>query len=359
MARAVYRPLFTALLISGLIHLLLLGVGEPWWRLPRPELSFPIEASLVPPEPPTVEAPPARRVPPPKPVRETIPARPLGPPEPPAPPPSAAVAEPRVAEPVETRPDPVETRPEPVEPPPVAVAPPPVAEPPVPAKPPPAPERKAVRSLPEELKITYAVQVGDDGFVAGRATYIWHSRNGRYSLVNTVEATGLAALFISGRIVQLSEGVVDGYGLRPEQYWLQRNQRKQDTARFNWPLNQLTLGGNREGQALTPQAQDMLSFPFQLALTARADEGEFSMGVTNGQRFKEYQFRSLGKERLTLAGREVEALHLQGRREGEGTLDVWLDPRKGGVPVRIKTLDTKGKVFVLELEPGSVAGERQ
>jgi hypothetical protein len=346
MVFAVRHPLPTAVLVSGLIHLFLLGGAEPWWHLPQAELNFPIEASLTTgaPAAPPAAAEPARR------ARATSKPLPPSVPVPAAPVTQAAVPtpiEPPPAVVAPTPPPPEVVVPEPLPPPQPSAT--PVTEALQPVKP---PMRTAVRTLPERFKINYAVQMGDDGFVAGRATYIWHSRDGRYSLVNTVEATGLASLFMSGRIVQLSEGEVDGSGLRPQQYWLQRNQRKQDTARFDWGLDQLTLGGSQQGVPLSPQAQDLLSFPFHLALTARDGEAEFNMGVTNGRRFREYTFRSLGMERLALPEREVEVLHLQGRREGEGTLDVWLDPQKGGLPVRIKTLDTKGKVFVLEAETG-------
>ncbi len=210
----------------------------------------------------------------------------------------------------------------------------------------------ALRQLPSQFKMTYAVKMGEDGFTAGRATYLWRSEKGRYSLVNTIEATGLASLFMSGRIIQLSEGAFDETGLRPEQYWLQRNARKQDSARFNWVAKQLSLSGGSEGASLLPQTQDLLSFPFHLAMTGRAGEAEFILSVTNGKRLQAYTFNVLGEEVLRMGESDVNVLHMQGRREGEGTLDVWLDLRHGGLPLRIKTLDMKGKAIVLEAESG-------
>jgi len=206
--------------------------------------------------------------------------------------------------------------------------------------------------------IRYSVQTGegDSGFVAGRATYIWHHRDGRYSLVSTVEATGLATLFISGRIVQVSEGEVDASGLRPSQYWLQRNERKRDVARFNWELNQLSLAG-RPGVSLTPGAQDLLGFPFHLAMTAREGEAPFALAVTNGRKLNEYGFRVIGREPLDLRGRQLDTLHLQGVREGEGSLDVWLDLGRSGLPARVRTIDSKGKVMELRLEGSGAAAD--
>lgn len=337
MGRKVNRGLLWALAVSLALHLWLFGAGGAVWFTPVPELAFPIEASLLAPEPARSE------------------------PEPPVPPPArpaAAAPEPvleRVPEPVPEEPprvpgpgfdtDAMPVRlPEPAVTAPAAVSP----MPPVPER---APARAATRSLADHLVIHYSVQTGegDSGFVAGRATYLWRSRNGRYSLVSTLEATGLASLFVSGRIIQVSEGGVDATGLHPEQYWLQRNERKQDVARFNWDLNHLVLEG-RSGAVLSPQAQDLLSFPFHLAMTAREGEADFALGVTNGRKFNEYDFRVLGRERIELRGQTLDTLHLQGVRAGDGTLDVWLDLGRSGLPARIRTLDRKGKVMELRLE---------
>jgi hypothetical protein len=209
--------------------------------------------------------------------------------------------------------------------------------------------RMARRELPEKLEIRYAVGVGEGGFVAGEAVYHWHVRSGRYSLVSTIRPTGVTALFVHGRIVQVSEGEVDASGLRPEHYWMKRGERKQDTAQFIWSQNRLVMNVKRGTHDLLPQSQDLLSFPFHLAMTATADEPEFILAVANGRRYKRYLFRGLGNETIELGGQPVTTLHIQGRREGDGILDVWLDPDRYGLPVKVRTLDMKGDTMMLEL----------
>jgi hypothetical protein len=336
--RLVSWPLLAAIGLSLLLHFFLLVSAAPFWVVVPTEIDFPIEATLesLPAAPPAKPAPPAE-----KPPARLIPSPAAPGPEPVPAPESPIPAAAEVAEPVATE----------------VLAPAPrveVAEPPSGAEPPdqaPAPPlRRAMRQLPEDLEIRYAVAVGEEGFVVGEAVYQWHARQGRYSLVNTLQATGLAALFIHGRIVQVSEGTMDDEGLRPEQYWLKRGERKQDTARFIWSQNRLDLGGKRGVHDLTAQAQDLLSFPFHLAMTTREAEPDFSMGVTNGRRFKQYAFRNLGRSSIELGRQKVEALHLQGRREGEGTLDVWLDPARTALPIKVRTLDEKGKTMMLLLQ---------
>ena len=77
------------------------------------------------------------------------------------------------------------------------------------------------------------------------------------------------------------------------------------------------------------------------------------MAVSNGRKLREYHFRNLGHERITQGEAEIDTLHLQGSRVGEGTLDVWLAPSRHWLPLRIRTLDQKGKVLGLNLEEAS------
>ena len=322
-----HRILASALLISLALHLLMLASAGSWWTPPAKEIPFPIEANLALPEP----AP--RPVPRPKP--RAIPAAPV------APAPAIATETPPAPSP------PVEPPPEPVAAPqPVAVT--PVAETPPPPAAAPEPAALVLRKLPQHLTLRYAVQSGEGGFNLGQAIYTWQQRDGHYSLVSIAQATGLASLFVSGKLVQTSEGAITANGLQPEQYWLTRNERRQDVARFDWTQRRLGLSGG--GVDLPAASQDLLSFPFHLAMTMDESAREWSLWVTNGRKLRDYPFRNLGRERLTLGESEIETLHLQGSRGGEGTLDVWLAPSRHWLPLRIRTLDQKGRVLVLNLE---------
>ena len=329
-----HRVLVSALLISLAVHLLLLASAGSWWTEPAQEIPFPIEASLALPEPPAAPPPVARPKPKPRPAAPVAPApaaaaeTPL-PPVPPEPIPASAVRSVEVV--------------------PVGEAPlPPSPAPPLPAAPEAVASRPAQRTLPEHLTLRYGVQAGDGGFNVGQAFHTWQRRDGRYSLVSIVQATGVASLFVSGKLVQTSLGTITPNGLQPEQYWLARNERKRDMARFDWKQGSVVQGG---GSAELPAgSQDLLSFPFHLAMTVDESAREWSLWVSNGRKLREYLFRNLGRERLTLGEREVDTLHVQGSRSGEGTLDVWLAPSHHWLPLRIRTLDQKGKVFMLSLE---------
>lgn len=337
-----HRILASALLISLAIHLLMLASAGSWWTPPAEEIPFPIEASLV---TPPAKAAPAPVQPKPKPIQK-------------APAASAPVLPPTPSPAME--PEPVAAPAMAASPATAAAATPlaPVAEPPAPT-PPPAPEAAAaepalppaLRQLPERLNLRYAVRAGDGGFNLGQAIYTWQRRDGHYTLVSIAQATGLASLFVSGKLVQTSEGTITAHGLRPEQYWLSRGERKQDTARFDWDARRLVQGNT--GVELPAASQDVLSFPFHLAMAVDAMTTQWTLAVANGRKLREYQFRNLGHERLAQGETEIDTLHLQGSRAGEGTLDVWLAPSRHWLPLRIRTLDQKGKVMVLSLEEAS------
>lgn len=204
------------------------------------------------------------------------------------------------------------------------------------------------REFPERLNMRYAVRAGDDGFSLGKAFYTWRRWDNHYRLVSSAEASGLAALFVSGKLVQQSEGTLTRMGLRPDSYWLERNGQRKDAVSFDWGNQRLRQGD--DVATLPAGSQDVLSFPFHLALTLDASAPEARIWVSNGRKLREYVFRKLGNERLRLGKAEVDTLHLRGESAGEDRLDVWLAPSRQWLPLRIRTLDSKGKVMLLNLE---------
>lgn len=321
------RVFLVACAASLLAHLGVLGNAALWWTPPAEEVPFSIAARL---ESPPLPQPIPKDSPPPelKPVAEPAPAR-------------AVVMVPQTQEPPPPPPplEPALPMPEPRPVPMVAPLPVPVASTSAPAP--------ALRQLPSRLVLRYAVQTGEEGFSLGRAVYTWTQTEDRYRLESVAEATGFISLFISGRIHQISEGRVMPAGLQPQRFSQTRGDRRADTAQFNWEARRVDLGGNEAG--LPAQAQDLLSFPFHLALTLREDQEEWNLAITNGRRLNLYAFLLLGRETLTFQDVPIETLHVRGARSGEGALDVWLAPAHAWLPIRLRTLDTKGKVITLHL----------
>jgi len=210
-------------------------------------------------------------------------------------------------------------------------------------------ETHRVRELPDQLTLVYNVLAGEGGFNLGQASYTWKVEGDRYSLESFAEAKGLVSLFMTGRIRQSSQGRIGSSGLVPETFEQSKKEGRQDTARFDWKSKQLHLAKGE--QPLTVGTQDLLSFPFHLAMTVMEGEAELRMPVTNGRKVKDYLFRVLPPEELKVGGTNMKTLHVHGSREGEGNLDVWLAPDRHWLPVRIRTLDQKGKQVEMVLVP--------
>lgn len=339
------RVFVWALLLSLGVHLLLAGHARMPWHGPAAEIAFPIEALL---SPATAAPAPAPRAAPPR-APASAHARPN--PAPPQPQP----ASPGVEVPVQTTPS---VEPAPAEA--VAVAPEPTREAPpasasetsTPSEPPaPEPEStpmRTVRKLPEKLVLRYEVRSGEEGFSLGQATYTWHVTGDRYALDSVAEATGLAALFIQARIVQSSEGRLGPTGLLPERFSMERNRKRHYSARFDWEGRRLLLPKD-EVVALRDHTQDLLSFPFHLAMTIAEEDTAWIQPVTNGRMLKGYRFAQVGREPLEWAGNMLHTLHLRGTRAFEGNIEVWLAPDLHWLPVRIRTEDSKGRVTDLRL----------
>ncbi len=327
------RAFAVALGFSVFVHLIVLaGMGTPIGpATPLPQPDHPIEARLV-----------QARQPQPAPVAAPRPAgAPVAPRATPAPRP------PEVREPEAGHVDDAGTQPEPAPADHAAVQEPTMhaveAEPPAAAMP---AGSLALRELPHRVTLRYALQTGEGGFTLGYTLITWHASADHYVLESVTAASGVTALLVRSSATQRSEGRITAHGLVPEHYTLGRGKGRVQQARFDWQAGRLYLPG---GDAQLPElAQDLLNFPFHLALTLRGDEAPWRMAVTDGRRLREYAFEVVGH--APGVAQQGDSLHLRGSRAGEGTLDVWLAPALHWLPVRIRTVDHKGTAMVLTLE---------
>lgn len=328
------RAFAVALGFSVLVHLIVLtGVGAPIWpAAPLPQPDHAIEARLVQARPPAPSAPVE------SPRLAATPVAPRATPVPPQPAASGPEAGLGDGHGTQAEPAPEENGAAQE----AAVH---AAE----AEPPPMPASlpaRALRELPRRVTLRYALQTGEGGFTLGYTLITWHASADHYVLESVTAASGVTALLVRSSATQRSEGRITADGLAPSHYVMDRGKGRVHQARFDWPARRLHLSdGDLELPAL---AQDLLNFPFHLALTLRGDEAPWRMAVTDGRRLREYAFEVVGH--APAPAHHGDSLHLRGSRAGEGTLDVWLAPALHWLPVRIRTVDHKGTAMVLTLE---------
>lgn len=197
--------------------------------------------------------------------------------------------------------------------------------------------------LPRRGAITYRVDRGDQGFQIGQAHHAWEVGEGHYRITALTETVGLVGLFKPLRFEAESRGRIDAAGLLPEHFAARRGDRETgDQADFDWPHEQLRMG-DRPVRELLPGSQDVLSFPYQLALIADSAAG-FNVPITTGKSYATYRLEVIGDEDLEIPAGTFRCLHV--RAPGEATTDLWLAYDRSLLPIKIRHQDRKGAVLV-------------
>ena len=215
---------------------------------------------------------------------------------------------------------------------------------PVPApEPAAAPEPPPIPYLPESGQIRYRVDRGDNGFEIGRATSDWEVTAEGYVLRLHTETTGIVWLFKRYRIDMESRGKLTADGLQPESFSIRRNGVVSgETASFDWQQMQVRIG-DREPQALSAGAQDLLSFNFHLGFMPDPRVAR-TLPIATGKKYGVYRLEAVGDEEIELPLGIIRTLHL--RAPGENTTELWLAYDYLLLPVKIRHEDNKGGSFV-------------
>ena len=209
---------------------------------------------------------------------------------------------------------------------------------------PPAVEAAPAESrLPARGMIRYRVDRGDQGFEVGRSTHAWEAIDGAYRITAVTETSGLAALFKPLRIELESRGRLTAEGLQPTSFLIRRDGvATNEKAEFDWPQMQVRIG-NAAAQPLSPGAQDLLSFHYQLGFLPHPEMGNV-LPIATGKKYENYRLESLGDEQIDIPAGSFRTLHL--RAPGDNTTELWLAYDYLLLPVKIRHLDRDGDSFV-------------
>ena len=180
---------------------------------------------------------------------------------------------------------------------------------------------------PQSLHWRYRLQTADG---EGVADLRWEQDGEHYraSLIRRVGARDLPQWQSSGRLV--------GWGLQPLRFETLRNGRVREALSFEPETAQLWHSARTEAQHLPDATQDRLSWILQLAawLNGRAWRGEeLQVSLTIVGWRGEPQHWEFVPPR---GGYQGGLLHLRGRRRfGAHEIEVWLDPGREYLPVRL------------------------
>ncbi|QPF71934.1 DUF3108 domain-containing protein [Roseateles sp. DAIF2] len=227
----------------------------------------------------------------------------------------------------------------------------PVQKPPAISTAAPAPAATPVFKPPPTLHWLYRLRQGDED---GAARLQWQRNPDQYQARLERELPGRALPAWSSR------GGFDAAGLAPERFAEQRGERERQAINFRREQGLISFSASRAQLALPPGAQDRLSWMLQLAALLEADAALRQPGArlslpVAGQRgeLNEWQFEVLEREDLTLPVGPISAA-LRLRREALGPYDarieVWLDPARHYLPVRLRHSLGETQRWELELQ---------
>ena len=208
--------------------------------------------------------------------------------------------------------------------------------------------------MPPAVTLRYGVR---SGVLSGRGKLHWQpDALAGYTL--SLEATVLGIKALS----QGSRGALGAQGLVPEQFVDARRGRDAKTVQFDQPAGQIRFSGGAPVRAWRARAQDRLSWMLQLSAVAAANPALMQPGAEAVELFvigargdaDLWVFQVVELADVGLAdGRVAAAVHLRRLpREGHSTqVDVWLDPARHHLPVRMRLVDSDGDApFELRLE---------
>lgn len=203
--------------------------------------------------------------------------------------------------------------------------------------------------LPRTGQIQYALQAGDNGMIVARIVHEWHHDGERYVISGEMQAVGLVALFKHEKVVQRSEGTIDGLALKPLRFHLDRGDGDIESAAFDWKRMVATMTNKREW-AIKRGVQDGLSIFYQVGRGALPAEG-LEMDMTSGRKVERYAFDWRGEETVSVPAGEYRAWRVRIRAtSGDPDLkEIWLGTA-AKLPVKIRTVDRKGTVLVMVAE---------
>lgn len=221
-------------------------------------------------------------------------------------------------------------------------APPPAVVDSAPAKP---PVQLLARRLPRKGQIVYDLYLGNDKFNVGRTQQSWEINGDSYRLVSVSETMGLAALFSRQRLAYESNGRLTASGLKPDRFTNERvrgSNTEKAAADFNWSAATAAIGDPPRSVALPADAQDLVSFMYQLGL-APLTPGRMAIPVTNGWKLERYELEIGIEEQLQTPFGVLRAVPVkQVRRPDQESIELWLAPAYRWLPVRIRFFNREG-----------------
>ena len=214
---------------------------------------------------------------------------------------------------------------------------------------------KRAVDMPPSADLSYSIKARQKGFaINGDAQVSWRVVGNKY----TLRADTRAALF--GNLLEnRSEGVIDGYGIAPTQFYEKRIRNEASTTTFERGGKGISFTESALVYPLKGGEQDRSSVSWQLVAVARAAPEKFTPGsewtfFVAGRRDAEpWTFKVIKRESVPTGLGPVDAVHLVKLPPPDAkgqTVDIWLAPSLEWYPVRLRFSDSADESIDQTLE---------
>lgn len=195
---------------------------------------------------------------------------------------------------------------------------------------------------PQKVEMEYQVTRNGQPFATVNERFV--IENGRYTLESVTKGKGVYALF--GKRVLTSEGEVTAEGLKPSHFEALQNNKKNQSADFDWVANTLTINnkGNVESVPLDKGAQDLASFGYQF-MYAPVQTADVAVSLTTGRNLRVYRYKVLERDAvLETPAAKYKTVHLINASTDpkDDKKELWLGAENYHLPVRIVFHDDTG-----------------
>jgi hypothetical protein len=221
-----------------------------------------------------------------------------------------------------------------------------MAQPAVPVK---ALEPPAFRAdaLPNELSIHYQLT---SAMADGEAVYNWSRDGDHYRITGEAQASGFFTLFLEGRVLQETTGVVTPQGLKPERFTERKPSTPTEGLEFDWAAGKVTFDRHNEKKtdALGGNIVDWLSMLFQMAANPPPSSGDYDLNVLTQRKLYRFRLKVLGEEEVEIPLGKVRTLHLRhvDEKDSSEIVDVWLGIEQSYLPVKLRYPVARNRLMV-------------
>lgn len=193
-------------------------------------------------------------------------------------------------------------------------------------------------AAPTAFQASYSVE--KSGLKLGDMQSTLSYTSNQYTYLKQVKANGLAALISGDSVTERSNGLRQGVNLRSQNYsYHHKSKRKDRRDEFKFTTAAQVTGRfeNQNYQLAVPQTTiDPALVELRLMEDIAANR-PLNYQVTEKGKLKQYQFKRLGREKVSVPAGEFNAEKIQmARDDNERETILWLAPELNYVPVQIR-----------------------